>query len=81
MTKDYMKIDEAAEYLSVCAMTMRRWVAQGIIPHVQITPSCIRIKRDDIHKCLSERTFTGKDGMYKVPEKIVEAHTGGNLDG
>lgn len=46
--KAYYSLNEAAEFYGVTPLTVRRWIAQGLLPASRVGRSAIRIKRTDL---------------------------------
>ena len=44
----YMTIQEAAASRKVSTRTIRRWIAQGLLPAVRMGPTLVRIDSDDL---------------------------------
>jgi len=44
----YMTIQEAAASRKVTDRTIRRWIAQGLLPAVRLGPTLVRINSDDL---------------------------------
>lgn len=50
---EYVSIDEAAEYLGVVPLTVRRWISAGLLPASRLGPRMVRIRRDDLDALLT----------------------------
>ena len=44
----YLTIQEAAASRKVTSRTIRRWIAQGLLPAVRMGPTLVRINSDDL---------------------------------
>ena len=47
-------VRQVAELVGVCAATVYRWAAEGVLPHVRIV-NVIRIRRGDLNRLLAAR--------------------------
>jgi excisionase family DNA binding protein len=55
-----LRIDEAAEMLGVCEMTVRRWVAQGVIRGTKIG-GCVRVHASSINEAIEAGAIQPND--------------------
>ena len=56
-----LSIQEAAHARGVTTKTVRRWIAQGLVPAYRVGPRLIRIREDDL-KNLSRRIPSARSG-------------------
>ena len=63
--KDIMRIQEAAEYLSVSVGTLYHWVSEGRIPVVRISARCIRFRRADLDGWLESKMASIPGGQRR----------------
>lgn len=59
MSSELLSVEQAAEYLGVNPLTVRRRIACGQIPGYRLGPRLIRIKREDL-EALLQRIPTAK---------------------
>lgn len=59
---EFLTLDEVAAFIRVDAKTVRRWIASGILPMIQIGKHTIRIRRRDLQKLLSKSRTKKKRG-------------------
>ena len=52
-----LTVRQVAELIGVCAATVYKWAADGVLPHVRIV-NVIRIRREDLNRLLSVRALT-----------------------
>ena len=52
---------ELAELLGVEIQTLRTWICSGRhnLPHVRISPRCVRFRRGDVERWIEERSING----------------------
>ncbi|MCC6345665.1 MAG: helix-turn-helix domain-containing protein [Nitrospirales bacterium] len=63
---ELFEIPEAAEYLRVDEETMRKYVQRKVVPHIRISPHCVRIKKSDLDRWLaSKRVEAAKNPFRK----------------
>jgi excisionase family DNA binding protein len=58
-----LNTDEAAEYLSISAETLRRLCRRKAITFIQITPSEYRFSREDLNEYVSSRRKRRKSAL------------------
>jgi excisionase family DNA binding protein len=58
-----LNTDEAAEYLSISAETLRRLCRRKAITFIQITPSEYRFSREDLNEYVSSRRNRRKSAL------------------
>jgi excisionase family DNA binding protein len=52
--RDYMPINEAAEYVGVCQKTIRRWISTGDLRGYRQGPRLIRVSREDLEAMMQQ---------------------------
>lgn len=72
---DLLTIAEAAELLSVSAVTVSRWRRQGRLPTLKVGPRAVRIRRGDL--ALLTRPYRGPASSLDTP---LAAGTPDHLD-
>jgi excisionase family DNA binding protein len=58
--RERVSIAAAAEHLGVSERSIRRWIAEGLLPAYRVGPTLIRLDLDDVDK-LARRIPTGGD--------------------
>ena len=48
MSSDYLTVAQVAEHLWISPKTVRRWIADGLLPAVRVGPRLLRISREDV---------------------------------
>lgn len=56
-----LSIQEAAQARGVTTKTVRRWIAQGLVPAYRVGPKLIRIRQDDLDN-LGRRIPSARSG-------------------
>lgn len=54
-------VQAAADYADLCARTIRRYIAQGILPAYRIGPRLVKVDLDDLDK-IARRIPTASGG-------------------
>ena len=67
---DLLTIAEAAELLSVSAVTVSRWRRQGRLPTLKVGPRAVRIRRGDL--ALLARPYRGPASSLTVPAGAIQ---------
>ncbi|MDE3132270.1 MAG: helix-turn-helix domain-containing protein [Acidobacteriota bacterium] len=65
-TTELLTVREAAARLSIDASTLRRLIRRGVIPHVRLTPRCVRVKASEIQAYIDRSTCGGD--VHAAPE-------------
>jgi excisionase family DNA binding protein len=68
-----LNTDEAAEYLSISAETLRRLCRRKAITFIQITPSEYRFSRKDLNEYVSSRRNRRKSALYELLKLLKPA--------
>jgi excisionase family DNA binding protein len=50
-----LTIGQVAELLGVCAATVYKWAANGLLPHVRIV-NAVRVRPEDLPRFVTERS-------------------------
>ena len=66
MNKSLLRVDEAAEYLSVSRWTIYRWVEEGKLRGAKIGKSSLRIFNESVQRLIQETEVDG-DGTLSGP--------------
>ena len=61
-SKKLLKVQEVAEILGVQPMTVLKWVSQGRLPVVKISPRCLRFDLEAVLACLERFTVPAQEG-------------------
>lgn len=56
---DLLTLDEAAEVLGVCTVTIRRRIADGSLRAYRVGPRLIKVDADDLHDLIRPLRITG----------------------